>query len=1434
VPIRVTLDSELRIVAAFLTEESSSELARAVAAQVKKLMALAVREVAADGHEGEARLHPPTITWSGPGLAALSDAERAVATARLSRAILAAAQAALPAPRRGQPLSTSGSVTFDQGIKFRVTPRRFFALLGALDTEGDDREERYLDILDQPADGIAFQIRTSGMMFLDEVRRLISDALDRRFADRYYYYALVWHPVSLAKVIDLDPAALRAPLASAHVTRPTAMQGMIYIGSARLVLVVLLLPHLERRTATVPNVAEFYVVKLRELDPIIDEDAFFKATRATWASYRTEWGYDDITVDLFPFMVHTATHGLSLRALYAAEVAGEGRGRFQLGGLLLLTRNAVKGCPSLPLDEMSNQATLALPDTHVDGVWQPGWAGVYLSAWFDGSDFQVAAARHRPEARVVAGKIIALLTDPPHHVEFRIWDRIIEVYGRGQGWTLGEKSEAFGFLLEQLDQTAPRGTWLARFYQAAEAQGELWELAVRLAHGTPYQDHPVVVRARDRRNERRASGRDHMYFPGAGARIDGHWNLRPGQVLADGNFMYSAVKKQHRLKKSAMAKMGQWMLDGAKAVVKRCIDESREMSKEEFSRAVLEEVQKKITADDVEEVEVQRSLRLIDVIGQDDRGIKRYFVKFNWVERVEGERTWEDVKDERGQVIVKEYEDGQFEELLFMWSYARSSVVVIAFGKGVTYAAMFVIAWQVGVFELVPHALGFIAFNTLIYLGKAARGGDFTIEGLALEAVKGFAMALGFQIFAPVGRFAGAWVAEKIGAASVARVIAGYLLERLTAGVIAGAPTGALVQLATDMASIAMGTQQGFSDWRRYFAAMGEGAVMGIFLELGGDALRVFGKTATAKALAEAIRKANWTPAKWWAAIDFAQANLRRWLVEVAGEVRALRFAELWDALVFEARGLKSLVLDEARAGIMRRIIRFSDLKLTGLGERGLQKLLTAIDPKLAEGLVRALSGDAARGARFLETLGALDESLVAILANRSQLEALLGAPRVLELLANRAAVATRILETFTHQVAAVEAALVELEKLPAPARDFGLLILARRGTPPPIDLLLRALRHPGLAHPGLGELLIRVQATGLRPSAALDDLLTALAALDEHALGAFLRSVDLAQLARSPAVLALLRRDSLVARRLLGDVFGNAAADLEVYLARFAKTPPGQLDNAAAILLRAGNALPRDLVADAVLRLGRLEGTALAGLDRVHTASRVPGAVEGFVRADSPARVRELIEFVAKQSKQSDDYINAAFRLYEKGGASPQAASLSAKVIANPDIPGLERWLKLASRQREHLEKLRDLELSLVDAIRQRRFDPSTNIEVYVKGGAEVPSGTPGAVNIDVVTSTMRREWKRVNVAISTRDQLLGQVKSARLKFKDAGYVRGADGKQNIAIVDLGRQLKAGGLSETDALREIAAFVRRDDIIKQSVDELLVLINGVEHRFVP
>lgn len=388
---------------------------------------------------------------------------------------------------------------------------------------------------------------------------------------------------------------------------------------------------------------------------------------------------------------------------------------------------------------------------------------------------------------------------------------------------------------------------------------------------------------------------------------------------------------------------------------------------------------------------------------------------------------------------------------------------------------------------------------------------------------------------------------------------------------------------------------------------------------------------------------------------------------------------------------------------------------------------------------------------------------------------------------------------------------LLDRELSRAATRNLGRLVAA--GTEKEIDALLASL---------------------MRSKTPVGEMLELLGVLDDAALGRLAQSGSMAAVADSPAIMALLRRRADLGWAALERAFGYRPADLDAFLGRFAAQPTtAQLDEALAILTRANNTLAPGLVADAVLRLGTLTPAQVAGLERATQASAIPGALEGFVRTDTVDRVRELLDFFAQQARQSDDYMNAVLRLYAGGRASPEIARAAGKAMANPDIPGLERWLKLAGRERDHVGQILDLEKSLDDAIAQRAVDPATQMEVYAQGGVEgVPPGTRGAVNIDVVTSTARREWKRVNQVVQDRAGVLGQVQEARLKFRDAGLARGAGGKSNVALVDFGAQLDLAVMPEADALAHITRFIGRDALMRQWVDELIVYINGVEYRF--
>jgi len=1160
VSVAVTLSIELRVDAATLL--SARDLEKRLAEKVRHLIGEAARTVGADGHRGSATFDPPVVTWGGPGVGALADTERAAVAARVSRLVVQAARAILaPAPAGGKQAVEKAAINIERSIGFHSTVRAFFTLLDLLDTPPSDRWAIYHDLLDTSQVCVALRLKTVGMMFLDELLVLIDRELATRFPKNQYFFALVWHRLGLQRLVALDAKALGS-LKDLPLSGPTPVEHLAYVHpGSHMVLAVIVLPIIDRTTATRPATVLRSQLALSELSPLVDAAEFLAATQATWASYLHEWGNSEVEAAVHAFTVHKPVHGTTLRALYSAA-AGDARERYQLGGLILLTRRAADALPSLDLADQSNPTTLALPDADVGGEWRAGWAGAYVSAWLPSDPFMLAAARYRPGARKLAATIVDALRGDQYHLEWKLHGILQGAFGTGHGYRdiQEEVGQEFAFFLEQLDEIEPKRTWVAKLYDTADEYYSLLELLVRFGHLTPYVQVGAVANATERIAKKRAASREHVYLPDA-VLIDRRSWLVKGGNLAALNPMYLKKKEQQRLTKAAEAKLPEWMLAAAKEVVRRALGAKRELSKEDFSREVLEELQKNITKDDVESVTVERTVRLVGVREFDDHGVKRHFVKFNWVERIAGEGQWADapvVEDEHGQPIVVEQEDSAFEEMLFFWSYAQSSAAILAFAKGVTYLATFVIAWEVGVFALVPYSLGFVAFNTLVYIGKAIFGKDgFSIDGLALAAVQGYAMALGFRFFAPIGRFAGTWLAERITGETVALQIASWLVQRAVSGAIIGAGTSAITLLATDLVLISMGGKEGFSGWDRYFDAMTEGAKWGIVFEFAGDAFTVIGKLKSYQAVAAAVRRAGWSPAKWWAELDSAQAKFGVWATQVAGEVKALELGKLLKAFSRELSALKTLIFDEAQQGLLRRIITLSKTELSTLGEAGLRRFLEAMPPAGAEPILRMLARNPAGAAEFLEALGALEDQVVAMLANRGQLGALAGSSRMVALLRARGRAGLGLINAFGIDVVAAEAFLVELERLPLPARVQALRFFEGAPPYPSPGLLIRALRHPRLVSPGLANLVHRVEEAAV-PAAALDDLFATLERLDSARLDA-LTAAELHALGAAPELRAFIRaRGDSVAQQLVALFDGDVAA-CERFLVETRTVPPSE-----------------------------------------------------------------------------------------------------------------------------------------------------------------------------------------------------------------------------------------------------------------------------------
>jgi len=156
---------------------------------------------------------------------------------------------------------------------------------------------------------------------------------------------------------------------------------------------------------------------------------------------------------------------------------------------------------------------------------------------------------------------------------------------------------------------------------------------------------------------------------------------------------------------------------------------------------------------------------------------------------------------------------------------------------------------------------------------------------------------------------------------------------------------------------------------------------------------------------------------------------------------------------------------------------------------------------------------------------------------------------------------------------------------------------------------------------------------------------------------------------------------------------------------------------------------------------------------------------------------------------------------------AVPDAQRMARKLVENGEMPGVEKLIEGARGERFHPNQLRNLEAGLDDAIALRKSHPEVEVEVSFDKGRRLTReevaawdarsralGKKGVVtsdphSIDVVTPTLRREWKRVSTPcpdIEKFGKLLRKA-SAYENFEGAGLIRSAQPPWNQGWIDFG-----------------------------------------------
>jgi hypothetical protein len=761
-----------------------------------------------------------------------------------------------------------------------------------------------------------------------------------------------------------------------------------------------------------PRVSAEDVLDLGELTPLrvplpdagflVDQPGFAHRWSVGWDRFAEEFSADEVTIWLLGLrprrrLLAQAVNYLAsvvVQERRAAAHGGSGPGsppgtEALIGmGLFVLTSGLLQELPAAVARFARPLADPPAPAGVRAGFGVPleaGWP--LLSGHVEiplGPD-RIAAALQGPSARRIAAAIRDLLGAGPESERWvwRMWDLLDEANAGGPpasrppGGTLAEH------VLAELDRTGD----LVRLYDSVDATRyfglRAWLLAISLP--TRFADHPRVRRLHEELAAARAATFRNEYLPGGagvGAVLldrDPRRRWAVNSALGDVDGTYVIRRSKQRVKKDKTGALRAAVLkhriavtaDVARGVLPRELDEEA-FAREVLARA-LNEVP--ITKDDVEEVTVERSLWLLGVERRDLRGLPSYDLRMIFVERIEGERSWTQIGTE-----LPAQTSGDFEATLIAWAMGGVGELWETFGIAITVVGLVLVAWEAGLIAILVEAAGgaaavatSIIISELIYLLQVVLGhAELTLRGFLMAALDGYLMALSFRL----GGLAGRFTATRIGTASLRRVIAGWVAERLVAGTLGGAVSAALEQFAHDVVAVATG-EGSWSSAGTYVRKMALGAAVGVVAEFALQpalhALLAGGRTGleSAAELVSRIRAEGWSAVQFSAGVTEALGNLRASLTTLAGDAAARGFTT---AL---AERLEIVLRELGSSAVARRVLELSGARFTREATEGLQRFLRAAEAYGSPSRATELAGIFARHPQetvhFLEALSRME-----------------------------------------------------------------------------------------------------------------------------------------------------------------------------------------------------------------------------------------------------------------------------------------------------------------------------------------------------------------------------------------------------------------------------------------------------------------------------
>lgn len=742
-------------------------------------------------------------------------------------------------------------------------------------------------------------------------------------------------------------------------------------------------------------------IPLPEAGFLVDQPGFAHRWGVAWDRFAAEFAAEQVTVWLLGARLRKRVPAQA--AYYLIGVAAEGQRTAKPGpavaatgaealvadGLLVLTPELLTAAPAAVAAHARTVADPPAPPGIRAGPGVPllpGWPVLFVHLEIPLGPERLAAALQGPAARRIAAGLRDLMkagTGQERWV-FRVWALLDEANAGGPpaarppGGTLAEH------VLADLDRTGD----LVRLFDLVDLTGYFGLRARLLAISLPtrYGDHPRVRRLHDELAAARAATMRNEYLPaeGGGAillRRDPRRRWSAGGVLGDLDPTYVVRRDAKRVKDEKLRALRAALTRHRVAVMAEVAGGKppKDLDEAEFAREVLARAlgEVPIGDQDVEEVTIERSMKLLSVRRRDLGGLPSYDVRLAFAERIEG-GGWTPVGDEVTET------SGDFEARLIGWELGKAGEFYQTFGLVVTLVGGALVAWEAGLVAILVEAAGgatavavSVTLSELIFLLRVAFTDErFTLRGFLMAALDGYLMALGFRF----GGLLGEWTAVRIGTQSLRRVIAGWIAQRLVAGVAGGAASAVLERFAHDVLAVATG-EGSWSGTRDYVRAMAFGAAVGVVAEFTVQpalhALLAGGRTALASTaeLVAKVRAEGWSAVRFSAGLTEALANLRAGLAAVAGDVTAREFAA---AL---AERLEAAVRELGSSVIAARVLELSGARFTRAASEGLQRFLQAAEasasPDRARELARVFSRNPHETIHFLEALSTMEADAV-------------------------------------------------------------------------------------------------------------------------------------------------------------------------------------------------------------------------------------------------------------------------------------------------------------------------------------------------------------------------------------------------------------------------------------------------------------------------